>query len=206
MFLTELFTHPIFFLRYVAIVIVSISVHELAHGWVAVAQGDDTPQRTGHLTPNPLIHMGLESVLFLCVAGVAVGQMPINPAKFRSPRMGNILVSVAGPFSNLAIGLFCIVMLKLTVGTSSTHIWSVDFFLLAAQINFVLFLFNLLPAPPLDGFRVLCEIFPELKLLDDTIGLFLLMILLLMPNTVPGLVRTADIVIEVMTGLQLTGF
>ena len=206
MFLTELFTHPVFFLRYVAIVIISITLHELAHGWVAVAQGDDTPKKTGHLTPNPLVHMGLESIIFLCVAGVAAGQMPVNPTKFRSPRMGNILVSIAGPFSNLALGLFCIVVLNLIEGISSTNIWSVDFFLLAARINFVLFLFNLLPAPPLDGFRVLCEFFPEFKLLDDTIGLFLLMILLLMPDTVPGLVRVADIAIEVMTGLQLTNF
>lgn len=192
LFLTELFTHPVFFFRYVAIIIVSVSVHELAHGWAAVAQGDDTPQRAGHLTLNPLVHMGVESLIFLCVAGVAIGQMPVNPAKFRSPRMGSILVSVAGPFSNLALGLFCIVALKLIAGTSSTHLWSLGFFLLAAQINFVLFLFNLLPAPPLDGFRVLCEFFPEFKLLDDTIGLFLLMILLLMPDTVPGLVRVAD--------------
>ncbi|MBW4473833.1 MAG: site-2 protease family protein [Stenomitos rutilans HA7619-LM2] len=201
MFLAELFTNPIFFFRYVAIVIVSVSVHELAHGWAAVAQGDDTPQRTGHLTPNPLVHMGLESIIFLCVAGIAVGQMPVNPAKFRSPRTGNILVSVAGPFSNLALGLLCIIAINLIVTTSFAHLWSVNFFLLAAQINFVLFLFNLLPAPPLDGFRVLCEFFPEFKQLDDTIGLFLLMILLLMPNTVTGLVRIADIAIEAMTGL-----
>ncbi|MGA7936838.1 MAG: site-2 protease family protein, partial [Kovacikia sp.] len=193
MFITELFTHPVFFLRYVAIVIVSITLHELAHGWVTVAQGDDTPQRTGHLTPNPLVHMGLESIIFLCVAGVAAGQMPVNPAKFRSPRTGNVLVSAAGPFSNLALGLLCIVILNLITGTSSAHVWNVNFFLLAARINLVLFLFNLLPAPPLDGFRILCEFLPEFKLLDDTIGLFLLMILLLMPDTIPGLVRLADI-------------
>ncbi|EKQ70836.1 Zn-dependent protease [Leptolyngbyaceae cyanobacterium JSC-12] len=202
MFFTELFTNPVFFFRYVAIVIISITVHELAHGWVAVAQGDDTPQKTGHLTPNPLVHIGVGSIIFLCVAGIAAGQMPVNPAKFRSPRLSSILVSAAGPCSNLALGLLCIVILNLITKTSSAHVWSVDLFLLATQINLVLFLFNLLPAPPLDGFRISCEFFPEFKLLDDAIGVFLLMILLLMPATVPGLVRLADMAIAVMTGLS----
>ncbi|MCV3215717.1 hypothetical protein OGM63_19740 [Plectonema radiosum NIES-515] len=61
-----------------------------------MSQGDDTPQRTGHLTLNPVVHMGWESIIFLCIAGIAWGQMPVNPSKFRSAKLGNIIVSAAG--------------------------------------------------------------------------------------------------------------
>ncbi|MEI2579879.1 site-2 protease family protein [Scytonema sp. PRP1] len=193
---------PIQFFRIVAIVIISITLHELGHGLAALSQGDNTPRKTGHLTLNPLVHMGWESIVFLCVAGIAWGQMPVNPSKFRSAKFSNILVSAAGPMVNLALGILCIALMKLLVVSDATEIFSINFLHLAAQINLMLFLFNLLPIPPLDGFHVFSELFPFLKPLDDgRCGLFGLMILLLIPDFNAGLAAIADLIIKALSGM-----
>lgn len=195
MFFETLITHPTHFIYYVSLIIISITLHELAHGWVAVSQGDDTPQKTGHLTLNPVVHMGWESMIFLCLAGIAWGQMPVNPSKFRSGKLGNILVSAAGPFTNLALSILFVILFKLD---SQSGLLNTVFLYIGAHINFVLFLFNLLPIPPLDGFRVFSEIFPQLKSVEDTpFGLFALMILFLTPFGL-GIGALADLAIRFM--------
>lgn len=201
MFINTLISDPIHFFRIVAIIIFSITLHELAHGWAAMSQGDDTPQRAGHLTLNPVVHMGWESIIFLCIAGIAWGQMPVNPSKFRSAKLGNIIVSAAGPLSNLALGILFIVLLKIYSNPHMLGLLSVEFLYLAARINFILFLFNLLPIPPLDGFHVFSEIFPRLKQLENTqFGIFALMLLFLIPSFGTGLGLIADLVIQAITG------
>jgi Zn-dependent protease len=178
MLIETLLTDPVLFLRIIVIVIASVTLHELAHGWAALTQGDNTPQKSGHMTLNPVVHMGWESIIFLCLAGIAWGQMPVNPSRFRHPKMSNILVSVAGPLLNLALGILFIVLLRFDLSLSSMRILSPEFLYLAAYINLSLFLFNMLPIPPLDGFYVYSEFFPALKLLNNSpLGLFALIIL-----------------------------
>ena len=202
MFIETLITEPIHFFRIVAIVIFSITLHELAHGWAAMSQGDNTPQQTGHLTLNPVVHMGKESIIFLCLMGIAWGQMPVNPSKFRSGKLGNILVSAAGPLSNLALGILFIMMLKILAILSLSGLFSAEFLYLAARINLTLFLFNLLPIPPLDGFHVFSEIFPQLKPLEYTqFGLFAMMVLFIVPGFGIGLGRIADFLIQSGLGM-----
>ncbi|MEH1828333.1 MAG: site-2 protease family protein [Nostoc sp.] len=197
MFIQTLITEPIHFFRIVAIVIFSITLHELAHGWAAMSQGDNTPQQTGHLTLNPVVHMGKESLIFLCLMGIAWGQMPVNPSKFRSGKLGNILVSAAGPLSNLALGILFIMLLKLFFNPNLSGLLSVEFLYLAARINLTLFLFNLLPIPPLDGFHVFSEIFPQLKPLQySQFGLFAMMLLFIIPGFGIGISRIADLFIR----------
>ncbi|PHK25392.1 peptidase M50, partial [Nostoc linckia z13] len=141
MFIETLFTEPIYFFRIIIIVIFSITLHELAHGWAAMSQGDNTPQKTGHLTLNPVVHMGKESIIFLCLMGIAWGQMPVNPSKFRSRKLGNILVSAAGPLSNLTLGIIFILVMKLLANLNFSALFSIEFLYLAARINLMLFLF-----------------------------------------------------------------
>jgi Zn-dependent protease len=204
MFINILFSHPLYFFRIVFIVIVSITIHELAHGFAALNQGDDTPVKTGHMTPNPVVHMGWESILFLCIAGIAWGEMPINPYKFRSPKLGNILVSVSGPLSNLALGILCMGLLAIS---ENIRMISKEFFYLAAETNFVLFMFNLLPIPPLDGFQIFSEFLPELKLLNDCrFRLFSMTIMLLIPDLGKGLHAIANLVIAAFSGIQIANF
>lgn len=178
MLINILLTNPVLFFRIIVIVIASVTLHELAHGWVALSQGDETPRKSGHMTLNPVVHLGWESIIFLCLAGIAWGQMPVNPSRFRNQKMGNILVSLAGPLFNLALGILFIVLLKFNLSLSSGRIFSPEFLYLAAYINLSLFLFNMLPIPPLDGFHVYSEFFPALKPLNNSpLGLFALIIL-----------------------------
>ena len=79
MFINTLVTAPIFYARVVMILIISISLHELGHGFAAMSQRDDTPRTSGHITMNPVVHMGVHSIFFLALAGIAWGQMPVNP-------------------------------------------------------------------------------------------------------------------------------
>ena len=190
MFLTTLVNNPVFFLRYIVIIIISITLHELAHGYAAMSQGDDTPKRAGHITLNPVVHMGVQSLIFLCIAGISWGQMPVNPYKFRNGRISDIWVSAAGPLSNLALALLSILLLLIFYDSG---LLSRDFIYLAARVNLTLFLFNMLPIPPLDGFSIFSNIFPELKQLQGSpIGTFGLMIIFLIPGFGGGLIKIAD--------------
>jgi Zn-dependent protease len=162
MFLLTLFSDPIHFSRIVLILIISITLHELGHGFAALSQGDDTPRTTGHITLNPVVHMGVPSLIFLVLTGITWGAMPVNPSRFRVPIWSDVLVSAAGPLTNLGLGFLAILILKLMYVTD-TRVLSETFFLMFAQINVVLCLFNLLPIPPLDGFHICSELIPSLK-------------------------------------------
>ena len=178
MFFEYLFKDPIFYIRVVAVLIISISLHELGHGIAAISQGDDTPVVRGHMTMNPLVHMGVHSIFFLLLAGMAWGQMPVNPGKFRNPKWGNILVSAAGPLTNIALGMLAVVVINLAGYFSFSNLISIQFFRIIAIFNFALCLFNLIPIPPLDGYHVASELVPEMKALGRSqIGLALFMIL-----------------------------
>ena len=178
MFLEYLYRDPIFYIRVVAVLIISISLHELGHGVAAISQGDDTPIVRGHMTMNPLVHMGIHSIFFLLFAGMAWGQMPVNSSKFRHPKWGNILVSAAGPLTNIALGMLAVIVINLSYYFAFDNIISIQFFRIIAIFNFALCLFNLIPIPPLDGYHVVSEIIPEMKALGHSkIGLALFMIL-----------------------------
>ena len=84
-------------------VIVSICLHELGHGIAAIWEGDDTPRRTGHMTFNPLVHMGAYSIVAFLLIGFAWGLMPVNPHNFRHRRWGDAIVAAAGPAVNLIL-------------------------------------------------------------------------------------------------------
>lgn len=198
MFLNILIRNPGFFFAYIAIIIVSITVHELAHGFAAIYQGDDTPRVRGHITLNPVIHMGWHSIIFLCIAGIAWGQMPVNPSKFRS-KYGDVIVSAAGPLSNLALAFLFVLFIKLSLTPFASFFFSEDLLYMAARINVTLFLFNLLPLPPLDGYSVFKEFFPELRQLEyNQMGLFILMVLFLIPGFSGFLGTIADYIISAM--------
>lgn len=168
--------NPLSYFRLIVIMIVSICLHELAHGIVAINQGDDTPIRSGHMKFDPIILMGAESIVMLCLFGISWGAMPVNPNKFRSRKWGDLIVSAAGPLSNAILGLISVWFLK---ASEHYQFLSKDFFFLAAIINFNLFLFNCLPIPPLDGFHIFSKFFPGLRKYQNTnFGLFGLMLLM----------------------------
>jgi Zn-dependent protease len=158
--INTLFVNPVAFLRYIVIIIISIVIHELAHGLAALSQGDDTPRVSGHMTLNPIVHMGWLSIIFLMMTGMAWGAMPVNPSRFKSPTWGDAMVSLAGPFSNLLLCTIGVLAMKLTGDAAFV---SQNFFRMFAWINAILFVFNLLPIPPLDGFQAIAAFVPSLQ-------------------------------------------
>ena len=197
MFIEVLFTNPIYFARVVVILIISISLHELGHGYAAISQGDNTPQIRGHITLNPVIHMGVHSLIFLVLVGIAWGQMPVNPRNFRS-RWSDVIVSAAGPGTNLILAIVGIAVIKISSILSLENIISLTFFYLIAKFNFALCMFNLLPIPPLDGFHIASEFFPELKPLGSSQAGMALFTILFISGIGGMLFTSADWLIKIL--------
>ena len=146
------------FLFVLPIVLASLTLHELAHAWVAWRLGDPTAKREGRLTLNPLVHIDpLGTLMFVVtalVAGLPFGwarPVPVNPNYFRRPKEGMAIVAVAGPLMNFAVALVCLAVLRHLDVSQGTF----DVLRQAWIINVVLGIFNLIPVPPLDGSRVI---------------------------------------------------
>lgn len=148
-----------------AVLLVSVVIHENAHGWVALSLGDPTAKAAGRLTLNPIPHLDpVGSVILPAFIGVASGgattfgyakPVPISPGKLRgTDRWGFAVVALAGPVSNVLLAIAAVVVLRATfdpfVDTLSQRI-----LLLAFNINVFLAAFNLVPIPPLDGSRLI---------------------------------------------------
>ncbi|MCH2162790.1 MAG: site-2 protease family protein [Phycisphaerales bacterium] len=151
---------PAYLISWIFWVLFSITLHELAHGWAALSQGDGTPRELDRMTANPLVQMGTTSLIVFFVIGIAWGMMPVNPSRFRQGRVGEIIVAAAGPAMNLLLAFVSLTVLGVIVafGPEEPGNWlrSIETFLLVGGfLNFVLFALNLLPIPPLDGSRIL---------------------------------------------------
>lgn len=179
--------NPVLLVSWVVWVIGSIVLHELAHGWAAIWQGDNTPRELGHMTWNPLVHMGGWSLVMFALVGIAWGAMPVNPSRFRG-RYGDALVALAGPAMNIALALGAIVGASIWFGYLHGFpdpLWSnfMAFFMAGAFLNITLAIFNLLPVPPLDGSKILADFVPPYARLISqpniaAVGLILMIVLL----------------------------
>ena len=144
------------------LLLLSLSVHELAHALVADRLGDHTPRITGRLTLNPLAHLDPVGALALLLTGRFGWAKPVqvNPRNFENPEGGMVAVSLAGPLSNIALALVFAMLLKGVIGSGLAYRTSgaataavvLD---QAIWINLGLAVFNLMPVPPLDGSKVL---------------------------------------------------
>jgi Zn-dependent protease len=156
---------PITILFSLLALILAMTLHEFAHAWMGHYLGDDTAHREGRLTINPLAHIDpvftvLLPIISFLTAGVALAAakpVPFNPWAVKGGRWGAALVAVAGPFTNLFLAIFFAVWLNL-VGSGS--IVAYEFLGTMIVMNVGLFLFNMVPFPPLDGSRVLYAVAP----------------------------------------------
>jgi Zn-dependent protease len=153
-------------------VLFAITLHEVAHGWVAKCFGDRTAQMLGRLSLNPLRHIDpigtvIVPAVLLAVGGLLFGwarPVPVATSALRHPRLAMILVALAGPAANLVMaGFWCGVYgAIMRVHGSATLIWWIALNAQAGiMVNVVLAVFNLLPIPPLDGGRVLAGLLPR---------------------------------------------
>ncbi len=139
--------------------IFTVVSHELAHGYVALLNGDKTAQRAGRLSFNPIKHLDLMGALFLIVFKFGWAKpVPINERNFKNRRLGLFLVSIAGVSVNLVTSIISILILIL-VG-EKIGVFSILFSYLAIYGLFFC-VFNLIPIPPLDGSKVLASFLPE---------------------------------------------
>lgn len=168
------------------VLLFSIIVHEVAHGYVALLNGDPTARMLGRITLNPAPHIDMVGTIILPLlllmshAGILFGwakPVPVNPLNFRNYRWGEFAVSAAGPVSNLVLAAIFSVILRM--GLSNPGLLQLAYF--GVSINIFLALFNLVPIPPLDGSHILALALPrELARLYDhlqPVGFILILIL-----------------------------
>jgi len=158
-FVENITENPAYYFSWVFAAGFSICCHEFAHAWTAVFYGDETPRK--HLTLNPLVQMGRQSIFMLLLIGIAWGSVPVNPAAVPENRK-RAMISFAGPLMNLILcALFSVataVMMRLEF---SEPIMS--FFYYASYVNGALFVLNMLPVPTLDGYSVISAFSPRLE-------------------------------------------
>jgi Zn-dependent protease len=146
------------FLLLLPIVLASLTLHELAHAYVAWRLGDPTAKVEGRLTLNPLVHIDPLGTLMFIVTALAANlpfgwarPVPVNPSYFKRPKEGMAIVAIAGPLMNFLVALVCFAVLRHVDVSEQTF----EVLRQAWIVNVVLGLFNLVPVPPLDGSRVL---------------------------------------------------
>lgn len=163
---------PVILFSWIFWVITSIVLHELGHGFAAVWQGDPTPRLRGRLTVNPVVHIPPFGWLLFAFAGITWGLMPIDPRLLRHGRASQALVTFAGPAVNLVLALVLLTALVFWQRYGPTSGAFADnfatFLIYGGLLNTLLFFFNLMPLPPLDGCMLLaCAFRPVRRLLED---------------------------------------
>lgn len=145
-----------------AAVLIGMTVHEFAHNYVAHLMGDPTPSRQGRLTLNPAVHIYWPGFLMFVLIGFGIlGTAPVNHRLMRNPRWGYLAAVAAGPFSNLLVAVVGGVIWRL-VGDSflSSHLFIANLLEMLVVFNVLLFVFNLLPLYPLDGWSIVLTLLP----------------------------------------------
>ena len=162
----------------IIMLLVGFPIHEFFHAWTAYRLGDNTARWQGRLTLDPRVHFDpIGGLMLVITAVISAGQFffgyakptPVNPMNLNGGRRGEALVAVAGPLSNLVLATVVAIPLRyilatpdlrLTIAQSDSLLFAFDVAIAFLSINILLFLFNLIPIPPLDGWAVLLGLVP----------------------------------------------
>lgn len=167
-----------YFIIQMLAVLISLTIHEFSHALIAYKLGDNTAKNEGRLSLNPLKHLDTVGTILFLLIGVGYGKaVPVNPVNFKDPKKGQILVSLAGPLSNIILA-FIIQKFMFLSGTNN------NFLNILVEINILLAAFNLIPIPPLDGSSILNQFlkpntyYKYRKFFEDNMGYLVLFIYL----------------------------
>lgn len=178
---------PFTFIISLLVLIMSVVMHELSHGYVAELLGDPTPRLQGRLTINPIKHLELFGSLIVPIltsfSGITFGwAKPVqwNPYNVKNRRMGEFLISIAGPAANLLIALVFGLVVRLSLGAASHPFLVISGYIVG--VNVALAVFNLIPIPPLDGSKILFSLLPPrlayIRTIFEKYSIFLIVFLL----------------------------
>lgn len=211
-------TDLIYGLMAVGALLVCVIPHEVAHGYVAWKLGDPTAKAAGRLTLNPIQHLDpigslilpLGLLLLRRYAGFPVvfgwaKPVPINPYYFRDTWGGMLYVSLAGPGTNVAMGLLAAGIGRALVALGVTNAYVLAFFALVVLLSFVLALFNLVPVPPLDGSKILAYFLPvrwRIALLRWEQFGFVIVVALLLLGVLQGVFMGAEAITFRLVGIR----
>lgn len=184
------------YLLMIPVLLISLTVHEFSHGYVAYKLGDPTAKSQGRLTLNPLKHLDPVGTIMMIIAKIGWARpVPINPNYFRDRKKGTMLVSIAGPLSNLLMAFIGVFLFEITYIIAYRNIVAGDAFVLYLMnflglffsVNINLAIFNLLPVPPLDGSKILSGVLPAEKYFhymqyERIIGMVFLFIVIAFPT------------------------
>lgn len=198
------------FIFQIAVLIMSVVIHEVSHGFAARFYGDKTAEYQGRLTLNPLKHIDqVGSIIVPLISYFAGGfvfgwakPVPYNPYNLKPGRWPEAFVALAGPLSNLALAIIFAIFFRLNVDPS------LGFFAITTSIiyiNILLAVFNLMPIPPLDGSKLLFAVFPEsvykLRFFFERYGLVLVLLFIFFAwGIISPIVAT---LVSFLTGLPL---
>lgn len=176
------------------VLLVAFTIHELAHAYTADYLGDPTPRRQGRITLNPLAHLDPFGTIMLLISGFGWAKpVMVNPLNLRGNyRTSMAIVALAGPLSNIVMAVlfaipFRLGLMQASMGSGGVIPSPAALFTQFVFINVVLALFNLIPVPPLDGFKILQGVLPaemayQLRPLEQYGFLILIFLIFLLPN------------------------
>lgn len=162
-----------FFIFQLIVLVFSVVIHEVSHGYIAEYLGDPTARMAGRLTLNPVSHIDIFGSIILPFILIVAGQpvigwakpVPYNPYNLKDPQKGGGLIALAGPMSNLLVAAIFGVCIRFLQVASPFDVAQTEalmtMFIVAVSLNVTLALFNLLPIPPIDGSKVLALILPR---------------------------------------------
>lgn len=176
------------------VLMIAFTVHEYAHAFFAWKFGDPTAKMLGRVTLNPAKHLDVFGMLLFVIAGFGWAKpVPVNRANFKNQRMMSIVVSAAGPLSNLVLAFIGAVLIRLSIDMEWIPLFEASrgqealylFLQYFITYNIVLFLFNLIPLPPLDGYRIIEDLAPrriQAKLMQfEQYSIFIFLLIVFIP-------------------------